>query len=348
MIPFLDDTIKTLDRKDLEAAAFGTGCVFVRPKHRRPSELADLVAESVASGVEVFVPDDSRNILYLEDTPSYFGGNIEALQLFDVPPTQIEVRVRIYEIDDARGRDVGLDWYAWKKAIDDGHLTFQWDNTPNPGSYDIDLQSLSGELSFNPLLATEFLNYLVDRGRAKIITDSRIALINGRPGAVRAVRQIPYVVRGFIDNDVADSPLRDSPEALDADRLIKEFTEGVTVEMVPTIGTETIELEVLASVASHVGYTPNQSVPILATSDVETGVILADGKPAVIGGLTRTTVVNERSGIPGLISIPGLRYLFSRDVQREHKGHILITVVPVRVDAGTAIKADDEAVPPAM
>ncbi len=331
MIPYVDQTINGLDITDLESSAFGTGTTFVRPKHRRPSELADLIAESVASGVEVFVPDDSRNLLYLEDTPSYLEGIIEALNEFDQPPFQIEAHLRIYEIDDEDARDVGLDWYAWKKSITGGELTISHSNDGHPSSYDLDLDSITSELTFSPLLATEFLNYLASKGNAEVITDTRVRVINGETGTIESTLQIPYVLRGFVDNDVADSPLRDSPEALDADRLIREFVEGVVIELTPTIADESIELAIQSTVSSHIGYTPNQGVPMIAHSFVESVLDVGSDKAAVLGGLTRTSMVDERAGIPWLKDVPGVRYLFSREVRRQHKSHIVVSVVPRRV-----------------
>ena len=338
MEPYIADAIKTLDRKGLQASAFGTGCKYINPRHRRPSELADLIRDSVASGFEVFVPDDSRNILYIEDCPSYMGGNLQALDLFDVPPTQIDVRVRIYEISDSHGHDIGLDWYAWKKAVQDGELTLSYDKIrgEEDAGYgvspenlaDIDIRELNAELSFSPLLATEFLNYLVGQGEAEVITDTRLSLINGEAGTVNATKAIPYVILGYMDGQVANSPLRDVPQAAD-DGAIREYREGILVELLPTIGTETIQLEIGASVLSHLGYTPNQSVPIVAESTVASNLIMEEGVPSVLGGLTRVTIVSERSGIPGLRSVAWLKYLFSREVKREEKSQIIVTVLPL-------------------
>ncbi len=345
MIPYLDQTIEVLDDVDLKAAYYGTGYTYIRPKHRRPSELAELVAGSAASGTEILVPDDSRNVLYLEDTPSFVSCIIDALDAYDRPPDQIEARVRIYEIDTTQGRDVGLDWHAWKKSIDNGDLTLLFGE---PGETNLSLEEVTAELSFNQLLATEFLNYLARKGSAKVITDTRVRIINGETATVQSTVQIPYVLRGFVDNDVIDSPYRDSPEALDADRLIREFVEGVIVTITPTIACDSLQLEISASVASHVGYTPSQSVPIITSSSVESVLDLSADTPAVIGGLTRTTLVDERAGIPWLKDVPGLRYLFSREVRREHKSHVVISIVPLRRTHDEAPEEPPGTLPPVV
>jgi hypothetical protein len=334
MISYLDATIAALDNCDLHAAAYGTAAIYLPVKHRLPSEVTELIRETSASPYIVLKPDDSRQLLYLEDTPSYFQGDLDAFKTFDVPPPQIETRVRLYELDAAKGKDIGLDWQSWKKSAAGGGFTFRWSS--NPGSYDMNLEGITAQLTNSPLLVTEFLNYLTERGRAQIITDTRLTQINGRVATINSTTQVPYVVRGYMDNDVADGPVRDAPEALDADRLIKEFREGLIVEMTPRIADD-IELEVKASVSSHVGYTPNQSVPIISSSDLNTVVLLEPGKPAVLGGLTRESVVNERSGIVGLKDVPYLRGMFSREVERKHKGVILLTIELNKVSAGVQV-----------
>ncbi len=347
MIEYLDQTIEILDQEDLAASATGTGGLYARVKHRLPSEVAEMIAETAASPFAVLHADDDRQILYIEDTPSYFEGDLEALKVFDVSPPQIETRVRIYELNEDDATDVGLDWYAWKKSISGGSLDLSWDNSSNPGSYNLDLESLSAELSFSPVLATEFLNYLVSNGKASVITDSRLTQINRVPATIASVTNLPFIIGGFIDGDVSDSPLRDSPEALDPDRLIKEFSEGIVVEITPQIA-EDIELEIHASVTSHVGYTPNQHVPIMTESSVESTVLLLPGKAAVLGGLTRKSTVIERSGIPLLKEVPLLKYLVSRQVKREHRSHIIITISLDHVIAGgKQFVENTDALPPA-
>lgn len=336
MMPHVAETIQILDSAQVEAASFGTAFCYLKCKHRTPSEIAELVRNSTASPFIVLLPDDSRQLLYIEDTPSYFGGDLEAFRRYDVPPPQIETRVRIFEIDENDAKDVGLDWYSWKKGVAGGHLTFAWGDL---GDTNLSLESLTAELSFNPLLAAEFLNYLASNGKAEVLTDTRMTQINGKASTVQSIAQVPYVIQGFVGNDVADSPLRDSPEALDVDRLIKEFTEGVVVEMTPRIADD-VEVEVRAEVASHIGYTPNQSVPIISSSEVNTVVLLEPGRAAILGGLTRRSKVNERAGVALLMDIPWIGNLFAHEVEREHRNAIVVTIELNYVRAGSPVPDD--------
>lgn len=344
---YLDEVIKQVDHPGFKVGLFGDASLFIHPRHRRPSELLAHIAASSASGRQAYDADDSRNVLYLQDVPSYFEYALQALKEYDVPADQVALSVRIYEIDDQDGKDVGVDWYAFKKSAAGGGITFNWSNLPNGGSYNLNLQSITAQLAFNPNLATEFLNFAADKGHAKIITDTEVTLVNGKPALVNATTSVPYVIRGWIGGKVADQPNIDSPTATTPDNAIKEFIEGVTLEIEPSLGTDTIQLDVKAKVASHVGYTPNQNVPIISESNVASVIVLESGKAALLGGLKRTRKVSEIQGIPGLKDIKGLKYFFGHEVSRERTSQIIVTLRPTRVNPAVAAQpAVAEAVAP--
>ena len=148
MISYIDQTIEMLDTPDLAAASFGTGTLWVKVKHRLPSEVAEQIANTSASPFIILQPDDARQLLYIEDTPSYFQCDLDALKVYDSPIAQIETRVRIYEIDEDDGKDVGLDWYSWKKSIIGGGLIAQHLDVDSDPGQDFDITRTISRLSF--------------------------------------------------------------------------------------------------------------------------------------------------------------------------------------------------------
>jgi type II secretory pathway component GspD/PulD (secretin) len=217
--------------------------------------------------------------------------------------------------------------------VKSGDLSFEWGT---PGKENLNIESLTAKLSFSPALATQFLNYLAANGHAEVISDTRICVVNGRTATLDSTTQIPYVIRNQIDGFPADKPQTDVPRAVDGDGIIKEFAEGIRIEIAPTIGMDSIEFDVTASVASHLGYTPNQSVPIIATSTVTSALDIEIGKPACVSGLVRTVHVNERAGIPVLKDLPWVGLLFSREVERTKRSNLCICVTPTRQSAPPA------------
>ncbi len=322
MFKSLDQTIAALDRPGIDVAYWGTGATYYNPKHILASELAALIGASSASTTIVMAPDDVRNVLYIDDIPSFFPCDMAAIKAYDVPKPQIETRVRVYQIDDSNAKDVGLDWYAWKESIGSGFITGAW--AADSGSYDLDLEGFAAGLVLTPQIATEFLNYLATNGNAKVITDARVTQVNNIPASISSSVEIPYILHG---ESITDGVL--------------EFSDGVSVEMTPRIAEE-IEIAVSASVSSHIGYTPTQNVPIVSDSSIETSVLLAPGKPAVLGGLKKVSLVSERGGIPLLKDIWGIQLLTSRVVERKATSKIIITIELEKAPAGSPPDLDED------
>jgi type II secretory pathway component GspD/PulD (secretin) len=69
-----------------------------------------------------------------------------------------------------------------------------------------------------------------------------------------------------------------------------------------------------------------------------TQLLVNDGETAVIGGLTQTQVVKNRSGIPLLTDLPLIGRLFSQTESREEKRDLLILITPHIIDPGESIR----------
>ena len=67
-------------------------------------------------------------------------------------------------------------------------------------------------------------------------------------------------------------------------------------------------------------------------------ILVADGETAVIGGLTQTTIVKNRVGIPILGSLPLIGFLFSQSDTLERKEDLLILITPHIVDEGDSAR----------
>jgi type IV pilus assembly protein PilQ len=72
-----------------------------------------------------------------------------------------------------------------------------------------------------------------------------------------------------------------------------------------------------------------------------TQLLVNDGETAVIGGLTQTQIVKNKSGIPLLTDLPLLGWLFSQTDTREEKRDLLILITPHIIDEGEAVRPPD-------
>jgi type IV pilus assembly protein PilQ len=73
---------------------------------------------------------------------------------------------------------------------------------------------------------------------------------------------------------------------------------------------------------------------IFQTQRADNQLLVNDGETAVIGGLTVTSVVNTRSGIPLLSGLPIIGKLFSFSSSTENRRDLIILVTPRIIDDG--------------
>ena len=59
-----------------------------------------------------------------------------------------------------------------------------------------------------------------------------------------------------------------------------------------------------------------------------TTLTVKDGQTLVIGGLIKETVSDSMAGVPCLINIPLVRYLFGKDVQGSSKTEMIVMITP--------------------
>jgi type IV pilus assembly protein PilQ len=73
-------------------------------------------------------------------------------------------------------------------------------------------------------------------------------------------------------------------------------------------------------------------------SRADNQLLVADGETAVIGGLTQTQVIRNRSGIPFLSELPLIGKLFAQTDTREEKRDLLVLITPHIIDEGEAVR----------
>ena len=126
------------------------------------------------------------------------------------------------------------------------------------------------------------------------------------------------------------------------------FSYGITLEVTPRVsssGLITVQIipSISSSTASHeisLGDSVSaNSYPIIDVQRLETTFTMADGKTAVIGGLTQTTEENVDSGVPGLRHIPWIGpRLFGWKSRAKTQEEIIIFVTVGIVDPETIVQ----------
>jgi general secretion pathway protein D len=103
---------------------------------------------------------------------------------------------------------------------------------------------------------------------------------------------------------------------------------GLMLKVTPTVhGNGEITLDVDAEQTALSG-SVNNDIPVITTRHYQGITRLVEGEWAVVAGLVKTTAGQDRTGIPGLSSIPILGHLFTKVVKSEEVGQTLIVIKP--------------------
>ena len=104
-------------------------------------------------------------------------------------------------------------------------------------------------------------------------------------------------------------------------------TTGITMDVVPYVGTESMELDIDLAIGDQAGIAPN-GTPILKTRTIATTVRLLDGQTYVLGALRQANHVESTAKMPLLGSIPVLGYLFGGEADLNRTSDVVITITP--------------------
>ncbi|MGC1422833.1 MAG: cohesin domain-containing protein [Terracidiphilus sp.] len=106
---------------------------------------------------------------------------------------------------------------------------------------------------------------------------------------------------------------------------------GVNIEVTPTVHYDRdVTLKIKIDVSAQSGSVTISGVtePILSQRVAEQTIRLREGEANILGGINETQIQDNWSGIPGLSSIPILRYLFGSRDKIKQDDEIVFLVVP--------------------
>ena len=105
----------------------------------------------------------------------------------------------------------------------------------------------------------------------------------------------------------------------------------------PIIASETISLDITATINSLMGYSDSGD-PIINSRRTTADIVLKDGELFALSGLRKDTISKSNSGVPILQKIPLLGYFFRHEIDVESTKEIVIFLTPKRVTSSTSVE----------
>ena len=206
----LDQIIEMLDRPNLASEA-GRRFFLYYPKYFDSVTLAGLIRKvgmqhagdnaELQGGIDTVVPDTKLNTLMFYASPNSEPQILKMLKEYDTPTSQALVNYTIYEIESENDGNLGVDFQAWKNgpgadlfAAGSRYLN-GWNLRTGTISNLVKSAHVS-YINFNPKWNSRYLDFLVSKGKAKVVTSGSLNIGNGTAASIESVTRMPVIVAG--------------------------------------------------------------------------------------------------------------------------------------------------------
>lgn len=256
---------------------------------------------------------------------------------------QVNMRVRVVEMQRSTTRALGIDWQAMG-SVGKYAVNFATGNGIGVGS------AIAGRLAFGPKDANGIIDSLAQDNLVRVLAEPNITVMSGQPGSFLAGGEFPIPISQSSDSGSGG-----------VTRTIVFKKYGVSLNVVPTVLNDgRINLHIAPEVSqlsdqgavklSNADGTQTLSIPGLLVRRAETSVELGSGQSFAIAGLLADNVTQNTSGLAFLSELPVLGALFRSSAYQRQETELVIIVTPyvVRaVDDPASLKtANDRFTPP--
>jgi general secretion pathway protein D len=286
---------------------------------------------NVLTNVKIYaVP--SQNAIVMRATPDELLLAQKLINDLDKARPEVVVDIAILEVSKNWERTLGI---AWPQSVG---IALQSNTGSTTGSGSGSGSGSSSTTSptlyeLSHLKATDFAvtvggataNLLLTDSNTKILQNPRIRATDGQKQTMKIGSKIP-VATGSYQSSAGISAVSGL-----VNTQFQYQDVGVNIEMTPTVHFDRdVTLKMKIEVTTHSGDQTISGVtePIISQRVVDQVIRLREGEATILGGIQEKDISESWSGVPGLSSIPLLRYLFGSKDKKLTDDELVFLVVP--------------------
>lgn len=335
----LRDILEEITTQNDLAYTVENGTVYIRSKnsigslapsdaggvHLLPLKYAN--AGDVIAMITPIVPKSEKLISNESSNSLLFVGSIETFQkirdltnALDTPPKQILIQGIIIETTETFLQTIGFQaGNISKTSTNNGGVTTAFINNPGPQNPNLGLSAakIAGRTIDLDLKAAE------TRGDAKVLSRPKVVTLNNR--AAEITSGLTIHVKTLSSTQTAQPG--QAPVAVAGG--LSQVNAGLSVKITPTIvGDGEVKMKILINASSPDNSQAVDGIPGVQTNSADTMVIVRDDETAIIAGLIKQTRSKSQSGVPLLMDIPILGFLFRSDDRSDQTNELAIFITP--------------------
>jgi general secretion pathway protein D len=302
----------------------------------QPNDLTDVqtAIRNVLTNVKAFGVA-SQNAIVIRGTPDELLLAQKLINDLDKARPEVVVDIAILEVSKNWERTLGIAWpSSYSIALQSPSsststtttsttsTTGSSSNTSTPSLYDMAHLKAT---DFAVTVGSATANLLLTDSNTKILQNPRIRATDAQKATFKVGSKIP-IATGSYQSSAAVSAVSG---------LVNtqfQYTDvGVNVEMTPTVHFDRdVTLKIKIEVTSHSGDVTISGVtePILSQRVVDQVIRLREGEASILGGIQDKEETSSWTGIPGLSTIPILKYLFGSKDRKTTDDELVFLVIP--------------------
>ena len=267
-------------------------------------------------------PDEIRNALIIEATPLDYRIIENILRQLDVLPRQVLIEATIAEITVNTSTEFGMEWALGKGAAAAGAGSFAATINKLVGTgTDVAYSGLRYSIGVTDKWYAA-LHALASEGRVNILSSPHVLASNNKEAKIDVSREIP----------IASGSTQVATAAVISETTIEYRDTGVILSVTPHINERGL---VTMDISQEVSDLEKQSInvagkdyPAFFKRTVSTTLTVRNGQTIAIGGLIKDKEDEGITGVPCLIKIPVIRYLFGTWGKEVEKIELIVLITP--------------------
>jgi type II secretory pathway component GspD/PulD (secretin) len=318
---------------------------IVQLNYANVKDLKDKVSDLITENIGTIKFDEKANRVVITDFPGNARYIERIVKTFDKRPLEVLIEAKIIEITLSRDYTAGVDWHA---VLGSEFGAAYKGVTPKEeevyvGKIELGEKALGGVVDkaheYSVLLAL-FNKF----GHAEVLSTPRITVLNNQEASILVGKKQPII-------QLQSQAVQGSQYPIYSYTVTYQDV-GVKLHVTPTISDEGyITMKIKPEVSSIPESIPinlgsgetktSTEIPVVATTEAETTIIVKDSATVVLGGLMKEENTEERGEVPGLSKIPGLGNLFKSKKITKEKKELVVLLTP-RIVSGEGITKEAE------
>jgi general secretion pathway protein D len=283
------------------------------------------------------IPNPLDNTLLIQATPQEWEQIKNLVLQIDVPPRQVLIEAKVYEIDLTGALSAGVEAYIQKRGPSSDRA---WSGNSNL-NFSPGLNLSAGLLVGQARELLSFLQATETTTKAKVISAPSIIATDSMEASINVGQSVPTL------SSVAASGVQVGGTTAFANNISNVDT-GVKLTITPRINpsgvvTMKIDQDVSAPTAPPTGVNVPGNTPSFSQRNVKTQVTVQDGDTISIGGIIQDSDSTTSSGIPFLHRLPVVGFVFGNKSRSTSRTELIVFLTPhVIYDTNQLAEATEE------